>query len=930
MPNISRGGSTSSDGIVTREALPSGLGIADAGIVIPAQHSSSRVTTGSGGTQGELTLLACCRLDIDEPFVAKPVSRPRPTPLFPRTSPVPVFPETASSTTPRIPYSDSPATSPNLPTLSRSPSPPPVTRPPSLDTSPPPSPPRSQTSLSIASTLSTASAHSVSSLPPNPPQRSKWSDVSLASSRLQKFSDGPSLSDYLANPNSHFSPASTLGPLATLSELESPTSPTFGMMLHGGGRGGHESDSSATSTEGDDILNPPTPGEETELFGGIYDSYRYSRTDAELEEHYFPRPRSPIRAESPTLAAPVTPLRYGAASELRTRLVAQRSASGSMGFGTPGSASSSATARPLLATSDSRDSVVVHGIPKLRDLFPRSSTDDSFTSISSLPSSSTDNSPKASPATSFSPSPPRDPKASPPIDGDVPVQRRLFQTYFSPPRGGADQPRSRLVIGLPDSPPSTQGSISPPRKGAPKGLMLGVPALAESPPMPAWRSSDSPTGTNRRVEDDPFMPPPTPTGTLNNMADSFPLPPSAHAASAPSQPPTPTLAIHEAPSNPLRSYYDDPNPPPLGSWMPKLTIPSEEPNEGVFQYALRPPPLPSSASSPSTPTFSTHSASSDAGSTLPPSPRSQTLPRSKSTSSLREGGPTKLRKSNNPRHKTSQSHIKAGGGGTDAVPAGWSSASDHQSVKSDDVPLPRNTGTNQIRKSSSTGSIFQFAKKRAGAAAAEEARLNAPRYGAPVSSKDLEEETVRLQNTEFDLVKPLAALLLKDDDLGSDSSPGAHESRPSTSSSHGAFSPVYGRPSMSTRRRSGDVFDEHDENDAAGGYGAYGRSRTSFSTFRAEVAFGPPDAKAADSYRARELTWIKTIGSMTPAAMRKSKKLQGFVRSGIPSSVRGRAWSFLCEVDREKVEGLYYVSLSGFLFFFSFVGERLGKGGGKQ
>lgn len=82
---------------------------------------------------------------------------------------------------------------------------------------------------------------------------------------------------------------------------------------------------------------------------------------------------------------------------------------------------------------------------------------------------------------------------------------------------------------------------------------------------------------------------------------------------------------------------------------------------------------------------------------------------------------------------------------------------------------------NVMHKSSSTGSIFQFARKRS----ATIATAIRDAYGAPVSSKDFKSERVQVKNAKFDMVKPLAALLLKDDDF---EPPREHAKRPSVSS----------------------------------------------------------------------------------------------------------------------------------------------------
>ena len=49
---------------------------------------------------------------------------------------------------------------------------------------------------------------------------------------------------------------------------------------------------------------------------------------------------------------------------------------------------------------------------------------------------------------------------------------------------------------------------------------------------------------------------------------------------------------------------------------------------------------------------------------------------------------------------------------------------------------------------------------------------------------------------------------------------------------------------------------------------------------------------------------------MSPAQIRKSKKMRGLVQSGIPSSVRGKVWAYLAEYERFSVQPeLFAVSI---------------------
>ncbi|KAM0754977.1 hypothetical protein T439DRAFT_322036 [Meredithblackwellia eburnea MCA 4105] len=879
------------------------------------------------------------------------------------------------------------------------------------------------------------------------PLRSKFSDISLASSRLQsKFSS--STVDHQAPPSSFGDLTSDLqavlqqharagtpvvvglgAALAVVSESSSDDCGRLGRAFvgDGGGESSQEEVEESTSEEeveeqegnvaavgsagsevedggrlDDSPRRPSVPGEETELFGSIFDAYRYSRTESDAsggsgggslrQSKTSPAPSSPSSpfaartlGRSGTMESmlgggavfepergedemeevvivdrpeedgdgeengsdlddshqvqsqhPATPRRpYGAASELRSLL----SAGGSASTATPGSAGTTRTAIPgsssLARISNSRDSLMVEGvrIPRLRELFPRSSTTDSFTSIASLPSTnysttSSSHTPAlqrstSTPVTTSSPSPspppppsslsqpdikasveqsallPSDTELNSP-DAEVPVPRRLFQTYFSPPRESAEIPRSRLVLGLPNESPSPPES---PRRRTGSRNAKYFPSsnggLDSGAPAPTWRSMDSPTDVGPKVVNDLFT---TPSPTSSSF------PPSPRGA--------PVLAIHEGspimrhppPSHPQatlapistldRSYYDDPNPPPLGSRQQKVTMPSLSPLSATFDYSLR---------SPITPTFSTHSGGTEGSGSayspaeptfpIPPSPggtmhSTGSMPRSKSLGNLRDNN--KLKKPNL-RLKTSHAMMRSDGA---------SGISSDEAVKPVSVRARREGPESprtppKVQKSASSGSLFSRRK--------QEDRPAKPFYGAPISNKDIEEETVRLGETEFDIIKPLAALLLKDDESSggrpslSSISTGPNNGRPSVINSRDA--------SLDSRERDMDSLDEHGLIKPYGVYsssnGDFARSAATISHFAIEMDTPGTDPKSIEIYRAKELSWIKTMSSLPASQVRKSKKMKTLVQSGIPSSVRGRVWSYLAEANDDRVEGLF-------------------------
>ncbi|GBB87750.1 hypothetical protein RclHR1_14230004 [Rhizophagus clarus] len=58
-------------------------------------------------------------------------------------------------------------------------------------------------------------------------------------------------------------------------------------------------------------------------------------------------------------------------------------------------------------------------------------------------------------------------------------------------------------------------------------------------------------------------------------------------------------------------------------------------------------------------------------------------------------------------------------------------------------------------------------------------------------------------------------------------------------------------------------------------------------------------------YREREAKWVALLGSMDPFMSRDSRKIKKLVRSGIPESVRGKAWQFMSCADRYRKPGVF-------------------------
>ncbi|GAA5898280.1 uncharacterized protein JCM6883_000979 [Sporobolomyces salmoneus] len=168
-------------------------------------------------------------------------------------------------------------------------------------------------------------------------------------------------------------------------------------------------------------------------------------------------------------------------------------------------------------------------------------------------------------------------------------------------------------------------------------------------------------------------------------------------------------------------------------------------------------------------------------------------------------------------------------------------------------------------------------------------------YGAGISNKDFEEETVQIGANAFEIVKPFAALLSQeehdrvDNDLATQS--------PRFVESDDLHTQAYLAPSTSL---------------VTGLSTPSPHLQTSF-TPTVHSHFSPPTplsaegaGRSVEDHRAKELKWIQALSSgISAAEVRKSKKMRTLVQSGIPSSVRGKVWAFLAESDREKQPGLY-------------------------
>ncbi|KAI7863462.1 rab-GTPase-TBC domain-containing protein [Spinellus fusiger] len=64
-------------------------------------------------------------------------------------------------------------------------------------------------------------------------------------------------------------------------------------------------------------------------------------------------------------------------------------------------------------------------------------------------------------------------------------------------------------------------------------------------------------------------------------------------------------------------------------------------------------------------------------------------------------------------------------------------------------------------------------------------------------------------------------------------------------------------------------------------------------------------AKSMKAYREREAKWLLIVGKLDAGTAKKDAKLKKLVRSGIPTSVRARAWQFLAGSSDYKKRGYY-------------------------
>ncbi|GAA5981620.1 hypothetical protein JCM11641_003919 [Rhodosporidiobolus odoratus] len=474
---------------------------------------------------------------------------------------------------------------------------------------------------------------------------------------------------------------------------------------------------------------------------------------------------------------------------------------------------------------------------------------------------------------------------------DLAASRRLFQTYFSPPpkaladSAGRAVPRSRLVIGLPESPtqssPLSSSALPPsdvpqrPRRKSAKGLQISspvVPPLGEAGvPLsaPLRRSShDSPvaqTILRANGRDDCFVA--SPVSLVPPHLQGV-----ARAGGNTSQSSL-TEQLHHAP--PMRDYASSPSAgshqtfssahsavtPPLGT----------DSQQDVFAYPTPPSSAPISQS-----TF-----------TGPPQPNK-----------LRKGA---QRMKSSPSLPSLTSHAVSA-----LVDSPDRKASDPFTSLATSAPqLTKSSSGLFGRKSSSKEKGGKEEVKKDAPAASVERRVD---YKAGISNKDLQEETVQIGKNAFEIVKPYAVLLgataaEKEEKGGAQVEPqGAKMDhvRPSflddLVTPRRPPAPPLSATSASTPSSS-----------SMSGHSHSTSTRSHFSP--ATPSSVEEGGKAAiEDHRMREAKWLQVLSSdMTSAQAKRSKKLRALAHSGVPSSVRGKVWAFLAGAEEEKKAGVYEV-----------------------
>jgi len=557
----------------------------------------------------------------------------------------------------------------------------------------------------------------------------------------------------------------------------------------------------------------------------------------------------------------------------------------------------------------------------------------------------------------------------------APGRAHVGPVYFSPPRQSS-LPRSRGVIGLPESPATsrdghertesqtsllslqpgggeppaplatvTEGQVSPAggrfnlqpivplslpvrksSKNSARGLTISSPRplVSESAPMTAWRapSTNSPVTSSHGhghslsgpAQVDDVFTSPSSTPVSATFATSLSSPTGVSHISPPILQPGVGQAPGILPHSASRNFFDDPDAvdldKPFRSKMPKLTIPNDSNQKTGFEYALRP-----AAGEPLTSSTTASNAMSIAMGLSPSvssimSPRGvsidggRPLVRSGSTGSLRDArDSTGSIRSGKALKKAGATRFNAHLQSSSVDDAGFNNGHPISPVSTSSPQAPK-----PLASSKSSRGLFGRTRK-------DEAKP--AKYAQGISSKDLEDETVVVgrEKVEFEMIKPLKLELLKDEIADFPLPPRSAEMGRSESF-NSSFAHVVGgesflesEPEFETPRR------------VVGGlspYGGVGASSLKSSISMASLGnYSPPPVvpataeQDAATHRQREADWLKLLGALSPAAAKHSKKTRQLIAAGVPSSVRGKVWTFLSEADALAKAGPSYATLCG-------------------
>lgn len=549
----------------------------------------------------------------------------------------------------------------------------------------------------------------------------------------------------------------------------------------------------------------------------------------------------------------------------------------------------------------------------------------------------------------------------------------IAPVYFSPPRQSS-LPRSRGVIGLPESPANsrdghersesqssllslqpggradsvqlatvTEGQVSPVReqfglqpivpvslpvrkssKSSARGLTISSPRqlVAETTPMAAWRapSTNSPVTSSHghgslsspaQVDDVFTSPASTPVSAT--FATSLSSPTGASHISPPILQPALSPASSVLPHSASRNFFDDPAASDLAMPFRSKMPKLTIPNDSNQKTGFEYALRP--AGEPLTSSTTASNAMSVAMS-LSPSAGDVVSPRGASVDGNR---PVMRSRSTNSLREARDSPGSTRSFKALKKPSRFnhhlqSSSVDDSFSAAAQPTSPASTSSPQTTKplatSKSSRGLFSRSKKD---------EPKPAKYAQGISSKDLEDETVVIgrERVEFEMIKPLRLELLKgdqdDDQIASFPLPPRSFDMGRSESFNSSFA------------HGGESFLDSDPEvetprRVVGGLTPYGLGASSLKSSVSMASLGnysPPSAAPATAeqdaatHRQREADWIKLLGALTPAAAKHSKKTRQLIAAGVPSSVRSKVWTFLSEADTLARDGPSYATLCG-------------------